>query len=703
MSNSIVGHGLRSFRLSFILPVILTAIATISAVTVGVLSYSQMKRTMQTEVFRTLEDSSFLKYNELQLIADGYETAIDLDAENFTVTEALRELSRSFGMLQQDHDDPAGYLSGTYARTSGSTDTSIFGEVVARWDDWFVSAMKQRELKDILLIDSKGNVVYSAAKSALFGSNINTFSQENNELGRAVSATFSQTFSDTAFFSDFDVNRLYGSDKVGYLTHAIVNESGNRTGTLVYAISEAPFREIIERTVGLPEGAHAVISDTSGAVRVSNLTQEESLELIDIDFTKVLRGSVTSFMHEHEAGEKVFETASMLNFFNVDYILVVEVPVYIALKAVNSLRDNIILISLIATIMAGVIGFLIAQVIVRPLRLMETKLDQIDTQRDFSLRIGDDAPDEVGKSALAVDRILNRVEGLVKSFKSDSHLMSEVADKVSSASGRLAESSNDQSASVEELSSSMEEAEAQISLSAETVARVADNMKQTSALAHSGKQEAANLLSAVASINASSKSISKFIDVIEDIAFQTNILALNASIEAARAGAHGRGFATVAAEVGVLAGRASDAAKEASVLIETSLDKVSKGVDAVDVAEKTFVKISEQVIEAGRDVEEIAEVSVQLHDGIKAINSIGNSVSLSAYGNSEDSNSLAELSESLNEAIRGANRRLAEFKTSIEATAGISADVRVIHGGKQGLIRPEHASDRKPRQLSAAK
>jgi methyl-accepting chemotaxis protein len=127
------------------------------------------------------------------------------------------------------------------------------------------------------------------------------------------------------------------------------------------------------------------------------------------------------------------------------------------------------------------------------------------------------------------------------------------------------------------------------------------------------------MVSAMAGIGESSSKISRIIRVIDEIAFQTNILALNAAVEAARAGEAGLGFSVVADEVRTLAQRCAQAAKDTATLIEDSIGKADEGKVRVDVVTEAVGKVSRQIVEVKRLVEEVSSGSSDQKKGIELI------------------------------------------------------------------------------------
>ena len=217
----------------------------------------------------------------------------------------------------------------------------------------------------------------------------------------------------------------------------------------------------------------------------------------------------------------------------------------------------------------------------------------------------------------ALEGIVNSMKGVVANVEAAGREVSSSSTQMSSNSAVLSRTAQESSATVEELSASLNNVHDQINHSTEKAALARNLTEQSVSAINEGNEKMSKMLEAMREINATSAKIANIIKTIQDISFQTNILSLNASIEAARAGAAGKGFAVVAGEVGSLAGKTAEAAKSTTKLIETSLKAVENGTVIANETAEMLVMMVAKANESAEVVEEIAHASTEQAESIQ--------------------------------------------------------------------------------------
>ncbi len=305
-----------------------------------------------------------------------------------------------------------------------------------------------------------------------------------------------------------------------------------------------------------------------------------------------------------------------------------------------------LLISLVIFVVIQVLSTLyIRRGIIQPLLATVDAADQL-AGGDLAASIRSELKqrgDEIGRLARAMDAMLVKLEGIIKSVAVGSSEILAASEQSAATSQTLSEGASEQAASVERTSAAVEEMAASIQGNSKSASATDELSSQAASKAVDGSQSVRETLDAM-------RSISERITIIDDIAYQTNLLALNAAIEAARAGHHGKGFAVVAAEVRKLAERSQVASQEIGQVARGSLDKAKRAGTLLEELEPLIENTAGLVREISAASAEQDVGARQITTAMERLNSI-----------TEQSASASEELASSSEQLSGQARHLQEL------------------------------------------
>ena len=575
-------------------------------------------------------------------------------------------------------------------------------ETIEPYERFFESFVKEFGYADVLLINATtGQVTYSAKKGKDFGTNLKT----GNLKSSALAEVFNKTLKNKrATYVDMKPYAPNNNEPMLFLG-AIVNVEDELNSVLVIKIAGSSINQVMQKRVGYGQTQEDYLVGKDHLMRSDSYLDKKNHSILH-SFSNPKQGSIntvpannafktkaaTGIFTEYN-GKSVLSAYSTINVgedfkwailsvINEDEVLITP----------HEIRNFIIIESFIILIIIGFGSiFVLNNNLIKPLNNFKATLLEIGQTKDLTKALECDAPTEIEDMAKSFNTLLHDLQHLINSAKESSTNNTHTANDLSTNANEVGKNVDLSVAIIKEASESSNKINNEIALAiSEAQANKEDIIKANNMLGEARDEiisltnrvqetsevevELANKMDTLSSEASNVKSV---LEVIGDIADQTNLLALNAAIEAARAGEHGRGFAVVADEVRKLAERTQKSLSEINATINVIVQSIQEASENMNNNSKEIQNLSEIASEVEGKINITVEIvnngtkasdkTVQDFENTgKAIEGIANIVAQIdniSIENAKNVETIVATSENLSEETKALNSQLETFNT----------------------------------------
>ncbi len=574
-----------------------------------------------------------------------------------------------------------------------------FKQLAVDYDPIFIRFLEdyegERGYEDILLIldQDLGLIMYSAKKLSDLGTTLKLGPLKDTGLARLWQKVIKERKPALADFSDYGPSGTVSA----FLAVPVFKYKDQLHGVLVMRFGPKHINEIMGRSARMGNTGDLFLVGQDGLLRSISRKWGDGLLKTMVPLSG-LKGASQGTAGEDEVrsskGVKVLNAWKPLGLREVsglnadfDWITIARMNSSEAFAEVTTLSYRVIMITAAAVLVAVILAFLVARAIAVPMTTIAGQVSRI-SEGDLTVDILDlKRSDELGRLATAVSVMVRNLREQIKGLLEGILVLSASAQEISATVSQVAENTSKTSAAVAETTTTVEQVRQAASVSGNKAKQVAQTSRQAVDISEDGKnatkgtlqrmnvirEQMESIADTVVKLSDESKTIEEIISAVQDLAGQSNLLAVNASIEAARAGDQGRGFAVVANEIKNLADQSKEATDQVRSILENTRKNISAVVMATEQGTKAVVMGVEQSDQAGDAIKTLAGV---VESAAQAAGVIEASSDQQFAGVEQVSRAMSDINSAIRENLDGvhglesASRKLEDLGLSLEKFIG---------------------------------